>query len=330
MLNDSLIVTTALSAFNNAALYGPLFFITGLLSVPLFFMVYLYAGDFADRFRLNKDIEKNTVFFSSLILMLWVMLFGGNYAVIRDSISLLPVLIAIMLFGLNVVVAQKLIQLKYMEKIKDKKSKWLIFFGLILIAVASSSHSFWNILLQVSAVLCGLIVGCRIKTNLKLNPWIVILFFFMTVLVLMQPEFFRFGQLGNLTIIHLFGIMLTGFFAITALTTKYINPRTGIYQSAYIKLKWLFRIVSLLAFALFIMTESVPVFLGLILAIGLLQALSIYHSDKRIENISNQSCGLLIFMLGIIVICPVISALGIMYLVVSNANVKFKEYLKLL
>ena len=330
MFNDSLIVTTAISAFNNAALYTPFFFTTALLCAPLFFMVYLYAGDFVNRFGFNKDFNKHTELFSALILMLWLMLFGGNYAVIRDGISLLPVLISVVLFGLIMIVSQKFVQLKYIQKIQDKKSKWLIFFGLILMAVASSSYSWFGVLLQISAILCGMIVGCRIKTDLNLIPWNVLLFFAITVLILMQPEFFRFGQLGNLTITHLLCVVLTGFFAVTAMTTKYTNARARIHKSAYIKLKWLFRIVSLLAFALFMMTESVPVFIGLVLAIGLLESLCIYHSDKFDKDLSKHSCGLLMFMLGVLTVCPMISAIGIIYMVVSKTNYNYKEYLKLL
>ena len=169
MFNDSLIVTTAVSAFNNAALYGPSFFITGLLCAPLFFMVYLYAGDFANRFGLDKDVNGHINFFVSLILALWLMLFGGNYAAIRDGVSLLPVLMGCVLFGLMMVVAQKLIQLKYIQKIKDRKSKWVMFFGLILIAAASGMHNWWGVLLQVSAVLVWCNSWMPYKNKFKVN-----------------------------------------------------------------------------------------------------------------------------------------------------------------
>ena len=330
MFNDSLIVSTALSSFNNAALYAPYFFISGLLCAPLFFMVYLYSDDFSRKFAWNKTPDSHVMFFSGLIFILWIMLFGGNYAVIRDGISVLPVSIAALLFCFTTATTQKAVQLKYTSKIRNKKIKWLIFFGLVLMAALSGFRTWWGILLQISAILCGMIVGSRIKTNLQLNPVYILLFFFATVLVLMQPEYFRFGQLGNLTIIHLLGMIITGFFAITALVTKYINSRGKIHNSAYIKLKWLFRITSILAFALFIMTESVPVFLGLIISIGLLESLSIYHSKHIANKISFQSCGLLLFMFGIIIICPVISALGIIYIATTSPQIATKEYLRLL
>ena len=58
MFNDVSIVSTAVSSFNNAALYSPYFFVVGLFSIPLFFMVYLYGRDFVSRIGwANQDIE---------------------------------------------------------------------------------------------------------------------------------------------------------------------------------------------------------------------------------------------------------------------------------
>ena len=117
MFNDASIVATAISSFNNAALYGPYFFVVALFSIPLFFMVFLYGRDFVSRFGLNSsDFESKVGFWSVVSLVLWLLLIGGNYAVIRDSISLLPVMIAILLFGSMVFVTNKLKKLNYLKK----------------------------------------------------------------------------------------------------------------------------------------------------------------------------------------------------------------------
>ena len=117
MFNDVSIVATAVSSFNNAALYGPYFFIVGLFSIPLFLMVFLYGKDFVSRFGwTNQDIESKTCFWIVISLVLWMLLVGGNYAVIRDSISLLPVMVAGVLFVSIVFVTNRLKKLKYMEK----------------------------------------------------------------------------------------------------------------------------------------------------------------------------------------------------------------------
>lgn len=331
MFDDFFIASTAVSSFNNAALINPFFLTVGLLTLPLFFMTYLYGHDFATRFGwTNQNAEFKTGFWSAIILCLWVMLFGGNYAVIRGGISLLPMLLAIVLFFSMLVVSSNVVRLKYIEKIHNKKIGWFVFGALLCCVVLSGMMPWWGILLQISAIMCGTIVGCRLKTN---NSWVALttfIFGMMAMLVLMQPEYFRFGQLGHLTIFHLLGVVCAGFFAVTTIATKYVKARGKIRQSAYVKLKWLFRIISLLALVLFASTESVPVFLGLLLAVLLLEALNIYHSKKISGNMYKQSWAALIISLGILIVCPVLSAVGIIYWSFAPNKSKALDFLRLL
>lgn len=331
MLNDIFIATTAISSFNNAALLNPLFFSAAILAVPLFFMVYFYGRDFVSRFGWNnQNIESKTEFWLTGSLAFWILLFGGNYAVIRDSMSCLSLGLSVVLFLLMIVVLNVAVKFKYLELFRNSKSKWAIISSVFLAAVCSSIMTWWGILLQISAILCGAIVGCRLKTNRSWLSMTVLIFAMMTTLILMQPEYFRFGQLGHLTLIHLIGIVSTGFFVITTLTTKYINARSKIHQSAFVKLKWLLRIIALLAVVLFVSTESVPVFIGLLVAVGLLEALSIYHGKKISDTMFKQSWAMMMICFGIIIICPVISALGIIYLTFNSNKVSARDFMRLL
>lgn len=333
MLNDFLIVSTAISSFNNASLYNPLFFAVGLLMLPLFFMVYLYGNDFVSRFGWNKNnIGDKVPFFVTVFLGLWLLIFGGNYAVIRDGISLLPLFVSIVMFVLTVLITQQSIKFQYIEKIlkQNKKTKWLLFGILMILTVFSAKHTLVGILLQISAVLCGMIVGCRIKKEISLVPAMVCILGFVATLILMQPEYFRFGQLGNLTFIHLLSVLFVGFCSVTMLVTRYTNARSKIYASAYIKLKWLFRILSVLALVLFISTESVPVFIGLMVFVALLEMLTVYHSNKSFESVSQKSLSLLLICFGLITICPVITSLGIIYSLSKTEHIKLSDFTVLL
>ena len=331
MFNDFSIASTAISSFNNAALVSPLFFASAILALPLFFVVYLYGGDFMAKIGWRKnEVEHKTGFFSLAFLMVWLLIFGGNYAVIRDGISLLPTMIALVLFGLTIVITQQSIKQKYIEKITDKKTELFVFGTLFLLTAFSAMPTWFGILLQLSAVLCGIIIGSRIKKEIALIPATTVLFGFVTVLILMQPEFFRFGQLGNLTLIHLIAIMLTGFCAVTVLATKYTNARSKIYDSAYIKLKWLFRIISVLALVLFVSTESVPVFIGLLVSTALLEMVTIYHGSNNLAAVSKKAWALLLICFGIITICPVISSLGILYMTQETNGLKLSDFSRLL
>jgi len=331
MFNDTSIVTTAISSFNNAALFGPYFFVVGLFSIPLFLMAFLYGRDFVSRFGWSgRDIEAKTGFWSVASLVLWLVLVGGNYAVIRDSISLLPLLISCVLFVSMMFITNRLKKLDYLGKIYSKKSRWILFIGFLILVALSAMPSWWGILLQLSAVLCGMIVGDRLNKNFSDVFMPLFVFGIMTILLLMQPEYFRFGQLGNLTFLHIIALLTLGFFCVTAIATKYTNSRGKIYNSAYIKLKWLFRIMGLLALILFVLTESVPVFIGLMAACMFTEMLTIYHAKEIPGHIFKHAWALVLISFGIVIVCPFISMLGIIYLVFNAPKIDFKDFARLL
>ena len=330
MFNELSVVPTAVSSFNNAALFSPYFFVFALLGLPLFYVVYLYSHDILARLKWNSDTEHKIGFFSIACLVCWLLMFGGNYAVIRDGISLLPVAIAFVLFVSIVYIVQQAIKLNYLGFLKNKKARWLTIGVLLILTIFSAKPDLYGILLQLSAVVCGVIVGSRLHKNVSDVSLSTVLLGTMTALVLMQPEYFRFGQLGNLTFVHLLSLLITGFFAITVLVVKYTNARSKIYESAYIKLKWLCRILGILALVLFGLTESVPVFAGLLLVVAISEMLTIYHSKNKSDIVSKQSWALLLMCFGVIIICPVISCLGILYLSKLPGDLKSKDFYDLL
>ena len=331
MLNDISIVTTAISSFNNAALFNPYFLSIALLSLPLFYISFVYGCDILSRLKWNNHNIKNYIgFWNVLCLAIWMLSFGGNYAVIRDGISLLPVMVSVVLFVSVLFVVRQSIQLNYLKKNEDKKTEFLAFIVLVMFSVLSAMPNLYGVLLQVSAVLCGMIVGCRIHKNISSVVLSTLVFGTTTTLILMQPEFFRFGQLGNLTLLHLAALLFTGFFAVTTFVTKYVKARSKIYESAYVKLKWLFRIMALLALVLFVSTESVPVFVGLLVMIAMLQMLNIIHSKRLDERMSDFSWAWMFICFGVLIMCPVISCLGLVYISQLPKKTKFRDFFRLL
>ena len=331
MFDDMSVVATAVSSFNNAALYSPYFLVVGFFCVPLFVVLFLYGRDFVAKIGLsNRDVESKVGFWSVVCLVLWLVIFGGNYAVIRDSISWLPMMLAIVLFCSMAFITNRVKQLDYLLKLKNFKMRWFVFLLFLILAAFSAMPNLWGILLQLSAVLCGMIVGDRLNVRFSDISVTSVIFTVMTVLLLMQPEYFRFGQLGNLTLVHIAALLLCGFFGVTSLVVKYTNAKSKIRQSAYIKLKWLFRIMALLALILFVLTESVPVFLGLLAVCGVSEMLTIYHGKTLPSYMFKQSWALLLIVFGVVIICPAISALGLIYLMLLSDRVDYKNFIKLL
>lgn len=331
MFNDGSIASTAISSFNNAALFGAQFFAIALLSLPIFYVLFSYSRKILSDFKLDgRNTHEKIVFWSVALLALWMLIFGGNYAVMRDGISLLPLMLSCILFFLTIFIVNQAKAFNYLDKIKNKKMRWGVIVVSVILALISAVPNLYGMLLQASAIVCGIIIGLRTRKNFSGALVSTIMFCWMTVLILMQPEYFRFGQLGNLTLIHLCALLLTAALAVTSLVVKYTNARSYIRESAYIKLKWLLRILSFLALVLFFATESVPVFLGLLVALGISEMLTVYHSKKKNEVISKQSWAMMLIGFGVIIMCPVISGLGILYLSSLQDKVNLKDFRGLL
>ena len=323
------ILPTAESSVYNAALVSPYFLVIGFLSLPLFFMIYLYGRDFVERIGWsNRNYENQVGFWTGLAIALWLMLFGGDYAVIRDGISLLPTGISFVLFFLMIFVSQKMVQLNYVEKVDKKPLKWILFALLLLMATFSALPTWQGILLQVSAVFCGIITGCRLKKNIPVVPMLTVVMLIVLVFMLMQAEFFRFGKLGDLTWLHLVWVVLIGFLAVSVLTTRYVK---ACGKKKCSEIKALARMGSFLLVLLFAATQlSVPVFIFLMIFMGISAAITIRFSANKPSNFSGFLFGLLLFSFGILIICPLVSALGIVYMLYTPAHIKPKDIFSLL
>ena len=99
MLNDMIIVQSAASAFNNAALAAPAFLLWAILMLPLYVAIYWFGGEFMARIGWNRNNLLGKVSFWTVVFVFaWTVMFGGNYAVLRDNLSVLPMLTAVIVF----------------------------------------------------------------------------------------------------------------------------------------------------------------------------------------------------------------------------------------
>lgn len=318
MFNDTIVVQSAVSAFNNAALAAPAFFWWALLAMPLFGMTYYYGNAFIGRFGWTKDnMLRRMCLTIAAMTLIWMVAFGGNYAVLRDSASVLPCTTAFILFIIAHFIASHTTQYqipRWRGATRRKKTIIATILVAIIGAIAmTDTHTWWGPILQVVAFFAGAILGRRGKRQIPYVAGINIITMVTTTIILMQPEFFRFGQLGNLSPIHIIAMIMMGSCFATNIAVRYVNPRSKIHHSAYIKLKWLARFITALAIVLFIMTESVPVFIGTIAAIFMLIALSIWHRDTIAPDIARRAFAAQIMIFGIITGMHAITAIGIIY-----------------
>ncbi len=311
MFENPIIVQSAVSAFNNAALFAPAFLWWAFLAAPLFAMAYFCGGAFLTKLGWTKQnmIPRACLTVVSLVCA-WVVLFGGNYGVLRDATSMLPFLIAAIVFLAMLFIGSHMRDVKIPQLPRGLKTFGLIF---ILMAVAlSDTHTWWGPILQIAAFVGGFICGrFVVRGKMRALPGTLLIIMASLIAILMQPEFFRFGQLGSLTFIHLGGLMLTAAAAAATCALRSVAPRARIHRSAYVKLKWMARFVSLLCIAMFMLTESVPVLIGAFVAWFLMFAMSVYHSEKVSAAMSDKMFFLTIGLFGVLTTMPAITALGI-------------------
>ena len=73
------------------------------------------------------------------------------------------------------------------------------------------------------------------------------------------------------------------------------------------------RFVAALGIVLFVMTESVPVFLGTVAVFGASFALSVWHASQVPENLDNAAFAIMLMIFGTITVMPVITAMGLVW-----------------
>lgn len=311
MLNDITVVQSALSAFNNAALLAPAFLWSALLAIPLFYIVYFCAPQITSYLKWNREnfLGRTTVW-TAILTMLWVVLFGGNYSVLRDNLSVLPMVTATIVFLCSLFVSSHILPHSLPHR---RGIFWFCTMVFIAALALSDTHAWWGPLLQVGAFLLG--VGLGYISHGKMRPiaGTILIIMMVTVAIIMQPEFFRFGQLGSLTLAHLLFVLLIGISAVATLATTNIKPSGKISMGIYIKLKWLMRVICTLGAALFILTEGVPVFIGTLVAVFISFGMSVWHSPAISEHFGDKLFAILLTTFGIVTTMPTISALGILY-----------------
>ncbi len=328
MFEDIVVVQSAVSAFNNAALVAPAFLWWAILALPLFIVSWLCGRDIVARIGWRSDnlLVRVSVWTAGLAF-LWVVLFSGNYAVLRDELSVLPMMNAVLVFLAALFVSS------YVSWRALPGHKWMRWMGLLVVIVVvglSDAHVWWGPVLQIGAFLLGVALGQGSRMEMRPISGVALILLMTVCAILMQPEFYRFGQLGNLTAAHLLAVLIVGCFAVLTVIVANVRACGKVSRGIFIKLKWLMRVLCLLGAALFVLTEALPVFLGTLGAIAILAILSVWHAreiDVRLED--KLFAGMLVGF-GVITVMPAVTVLGILYCV-NTPHVDFwREFRRLL
>ena len=217
----------------------------------------------------------------------WVVLMGGNYAVLRDNISLLPWVTAAVLFvscifiGINTRAIK--LPIWYGPKNATNRRRWIMNIIVLLCCLVpvglSGMLNWWGPILQIVAVIAGLILGRYSGRQMRAVPCTLGVMFVTVIAILMQSELWRFGQLGNLTPIHLLWVLGTGIVIAAAMA---IN--------------------------------LVPIFIAGVVAAFISFGLSVWHAESISGELGNWMLAWAIILFGVLIDVATITAIGIVWI----------------
>ena len=316
------IVTSAISSFNNQALYGASFFWLSLIMLPVFFAAYHFAPVILDELFQNKK-KRNHSFaaIAELSLAAWLLLNHGNWDVIRDEIAFLPYMIAIILFFCirNAIARLYVINPKipnFWRELGYIKFWIKIVFIMLLVGAAAGSavQDLPFVAMQISAVMFGIVSGYFTRREISVYGWTSFLFMMTSVAILMQPEFFRFAQLGRLSVLHLGAIAAALVLAPSIFVFRHAKPTGFIKDNHYQYAKWFLRFCLILIMILYALTESVPILI--VLAGGVLATvwLAAKHVGRGTDlaPVGNNLWAVMLMAFGVLTVMPVITIAGIL------------------
>ncbi|MGI5845881.1 MAG: hypothetical protein ACOX7D_01700 [Alphaproteobacteria bacterium] len=308
MFDITLVVQSAVSSFNNIALHSPDFFWTTLLCLPIFIVFWIFAPEISAKFLPDSKKRLKTIAVWSIVFIAVWLLTHESFNSLRDGITFgISTLTAICVFGIGVFAGWRIPSFTNLVKIKEKWRKIADIVAPVSVAilVGLCAWGTWQtVLVQFVAALLGFYTGRLMvyRNRYQMEPeWLsIILMGTLLFGLIMQPEFFRFGQLGHLTIIHIFFLIITLITIIGSIMMRLVKPTGWLTNSHYKKLMWLIRLGVILALILFILTENALAFA--ILGIGILiQAFVIirHNTPKNINILENWSEDLWILSLGL-------------------------------
>lgn len=308
---ETVVVPSAISSFNNAALFAPAFLWWALLAAPLFVAAYRCSDIVCARLGWGREniLGRVSIWVAGLTLV-WVTLFGGNYAVLRDDLSVMPILTAVIVFLCALFVSS---HLRKYPLPQPRWKFWIMAAGVCAMVGASDMHAWWGPLVQIGALVFGGMMGRVARAEMRPIAGITLICLTVVAAIFIQPEFFRFGQLGELTPMHLGAIMLFGVAAMATLAVFNVNARGKISRGVYVKLKWLMRVICALGGALFLLADALPIYIGFLGALLVSFAMSVWHMGRVSDALGHKLFAVMIGVFGVITTMPVITVMAILY-----------------
>ncbi len=308
MFDPTLVVQSAISSFNNIALRSPDFFWSALLCLPIFVVFWLFAPQISARFLPDSKKRMNIIATWGIVFIAAWLLTHESFNALRDGVSLgISALTAVCVFALTLFAGWRVPPASNFIKTKEKWRKKIDIATPIIIAalIGLCAWGTWQtILVQFIAALFGFYSGrlmiWRNRRQMDSNWMMIGLITLLTFGLVMQPEFFRFGQLGHLTVAHIFFLIAALVASTSSIMMRLVRPTGWLRKSWYRRMMLLARSFCILVFVLFVLTESALAFAALAVVVIAQEFIAIRHRPQEDANaIKNSSEDMWILSLGL-------------------------------
>ena len=316
MFDSSVIVQSAASSFNNAALASPDFFWGAILCIPVFAAAWVCADKFA----------KYIKWFPTVIIAaisIW-LLSHESFAVLRDQ-SMVGFLAAACIFACTAYLTRRFLELfqslggaPFSDRRQGRLRRSLPYLApiaVIAIAGLCGAPSFAGFALQGGAAAIGMLAGWLLhkqnRAEYQPNLVAVLLFLAISLGLVMQPEFFRFGKLGELTALHMAFLAAAAAAFAANIALRLAKPAGWLKESVYKKVRILTRLAGFLTALLFILTESPIAFIAFGLTVLAMVFINAKHAKTKLSSETEMSWKISLGLFGVLTGMPVLVCLAI-------------------
>jgi hypothetical protein len=277
LLEPQTVLTTAASTFNNAALSAPWFLQTALVSIPLFIAAWLAHDRILE--KMAPDAKKRPLTIRAwlfFMIALWAAFGVGNFAAVREVSSWVELLVPTILFFASWGAAFAAVRAGTVRATKWKKRiRMAAAVSLVAVVGLVGARNIAGAFLPMSALVMGFITGFYsaryagpVNARTPFSYPVIsssLLMLAGAAAILIQPELFRFGQLGNLDAFQLAGFAAVATIAplaiVLSLMARVKRAKGFLNAAAHGRVMWLLRLVVLLSLVIFFITESIVTFI---------------------------------------------------------------------
>jgi hypothetical protein len=294
------------------------------MTLPVFYAAWKMSPEIlAVFFPAKKSRDYNFAFLAEILVAVWLVFGYGNWETLRDGVGFLPYLASAVLFLVARDATARLCEQnpktpRWWRKSFDSAARrWLkISILLVFVAIlgAGAVQELGFIALQIAGGLFGIVAGYFGRRSYPPLNYIALVVVLLTVGITMQPEYFRFAQMGRLTFPHL--AALAGIVMIGALifAMRNFTPTGFVTDGHYRYIKWFMRLCTLLVFILFVMTEAVPALLAFGAGVLATAWFAVKHLPRGSDVfvLSGNLWGAMLFLFGAVAVMPALAAVGIL------------------